>query len=80
MLKHKEFGFRAWEAAGDPGQKKAFNRLKLSAYLGLHYLNKEARRASWLLMLGIDAESPEMAAHREIYSMFLNEKAQPKTR
>jgi hypothetical protein len=48
--------------------------------LGLHDITKEARRAAWLLMLGIDVEGPEMAAHREIYSMFLSEKALAKTR
>ncbi len=52
----------------------------MSVYLGQHDITKEARRAAWLLMLGIDNESQEMATHRELYNMFLQQKAAPKSK
>jgi len=81
MFTAKEFGFRKWLQTGTPEQKKVFKRLRLSAYIGLHDLSKEARQAAWLLMLGVDTSSRETAALREFYaSTVASEKSSPKSK
>lgn len=41
---------------------------------------KEARKTAWMFMLGIDPTGQEIASHRELYKMFLEEKAAPKSK
>lgn len=52
----------------------------MCAFLGLNDITKEGRKAAWLLMLGIDLQSEEMKTHRELYEMFIREKARPKSK
>lgn len=49
-------------------------------YIGGIPSDKEVRKTAWLLMLGIDPKGQEVASHRELFSMFLKEKAVPKSK
>ena len=52
----------------------------MSAYLGIHDEPKNtARQTAWLYMLGIDPSGQEIQTHRELYKMFLEEKAAAKS-
>ena len=42
-------------------------------------LSPKGRREAWLLMLGIDIDNTEYQAHRELFEMFVKEKAEDKS-
>ena len=43
----------------------------MSVYLGLAEMPREVRKNAWLLMLGIDVEGEEYAAHAELYQAII---------
>jgi hypothetical protein len=42
----------------DPGMEFFYNSLKRRVFSGLDHLSREARVASWMILLEIDIESP----------------------
>jgi hypothetical protein len=64
-LNNKKFNFRpkpvkpkSKQMKFDPGMEFFYNSLKRRVFCGLDHLSREARVASWMILLEIDIESP----------------------
>lgn len=51
--------------------------MRMSVHIGLGGIGKEARRAAWMVMLGIRVDGDEVREYRELYHMFMKEQAVP---
>jgi hypothetical protein len=48
--------------------------------MGLSNISGEAKKAAYLLLSGVDRQSEEVATYRELYGMFLKERAAPQSK
>lgn len=73
-LKNKKFNFhprptkqKSKKLKFDPGMEFMYQSIKRRVFGGLDHLSREARVASWMILLNIDIEAPEIEGLRMDY-------------